>query len=147
MENRDFSVTLLLDQSPQEIFNAVKNVRAWWSATAKGNTANLHDEFMVDFGSHWWAFKIVEVVINEKMVWQVSGSYMPWNGNVHEWTDTTVHFEIFRAGVQMALRFTHRGLVPEFSCFKGCSKGWTGYMNVSLKNLIVTGIGAPDYAY
>ncbi len=77
MEKQNFSTTIFVDQSPQEIFNAVNNVRAWWSETIKGNTAGLHDEFMVDFDSHWWAFKIIETVPNQKVVWQVSGSYMP----------------------------------------------------------------------
>lgn len=147
MEKQNFSTTILVDQSPQDIFNAVNNVRAWWSATAKGNTTDLHDEFMVDFGSHWWAFRIIETVPSQKVVWQVSGSYMPWNEDKHEWTGTTLSFEISPKGAQTQLQFTHIGLVPQFSCFDGCSKGWSGYINVSLKNLITTGIGTPDYPY
>ncbi|WP_257667619.1 SRPBCC family protein [Parapedobacter tibetensis] len=147
MENQDFSTTILVDQSPQEVFNAVNNVRAWWSATTKGNTVNLHDEFMVDFGSHWWALRIIETVPDQKVGWQVSGSYMPWNEDQYEWTGTTVNFEISRSGTQTKLRFIHSGLVPQFSCFQGCSKGWAGYINISLKNLITTGIGTPDFPY
>jgi len=147
MENQDFSTTILLDQSPPEIFNAVNSVSDWWSTTAKGDTTALHDEFMVDFGSHWWAFRIIEIVPNQKVVWQVSGSYMPWNENKNEWTGTMVSFEISSSGTQTALRFTHKGLVPQFSCFEGCSEGWSGYINISLKNLITTGIGTPDYPY
>jgi hypothetical protein len=143
--NQNFSTIILVDKSPEDVFNIINNVHGWWSARIKGNTVNLHDEFMVDFGSHWWAFKIIEAVPGQKMVWQVTGSYMPWNEDQHEWTGTRVSFEISTRGAETQVRFTHIGLVPKFSCFQGCSKGWTGYIDISLKNLI--NIGTPDVAY
>ena len=145
--NQDFSTTILVYKSPNEVFNAINNVRGWWSAGTQGNTVSPEGEFMIDFGSHWWAFKIIETIPGQKVVWQVTGSYMPWNEDQHEWTGTRVSFEIWANGVQTQLRFTHIGLVPKFSCFQGCSKGWTGYIDISLKNLITTGIGTPDVAY
>ncbi|PSL33727.1 ATPase [Dyadobacter jiangsuensis] len=147
MKGENFSTTVLVDESPVEVFDAINKVREWWSKAAKGDSVLLHDEFMVDFGQHWWALRIIETVPAEKVVWQVTGSYMPWNEDKHEWTGTTLGFEISREGRQTQLRFTHFGLVPQFSCFAGCSKGWTGYVQISLKNLITTGVGTPDYPY
>lgn len=147
MKGENFNTTIMVDQSPMDVFDAVNNVRAWWCKAAKGDSIALHDEFMVDFVNHWWAMRIIETVPGEKVVWQVTGSYMPWNKNKHEWTDTTLAFEISDEGGQTKLRFTHFGLVPQFSCFDGCSKGWTGYINISLKSLIMTGTGTPDYPY
>lgn len=145
--NQDFSTIILVDKSPKDVFNIINNVHGWWSTRIKDNTVSLHDEFMVDFGSHWWAFKTIEAIPGQKMVWQVTGSYMPWNEDQHEWTGTRVSFEISTRGAETQVRFTHIGLVPKFSCFQGCSKGWTGYIDISLKNLINTGIGTPDVAY
>lgn len=144
MENQNFSSTIWVDHSPQEVFNAVNNVEAWWSKNVNGNTIALHDEFLLDFESHWWTFKIIEIVANKKVVWQVSGSYMPWNEDIYEWTDTTISFEISPDAAQTKLLFTHHGLVPQSSCFEDCLKGWSGYINISLKNLISTGIGKPN---
>ncbi|MHA4736882.1 SRPBCC family protein [Dyadobacter sp. MSC1_007] len=147
MEKQDFSTTISVDQPPREVFNAVNNVRAWWSEDTKGDSLALHDEFMVDFGAHWWALRIIESIPDQKVVWLVSGSYMPWNEHKHEWTGTTLSFEISRDGNQTTLQFSHVGLVPQFACYNGCSKGWTGYISISLKNLITTGVGTPDYPY
>lgn len=147
MKENNFGTTILVNESPQQVFKAVNNVRAWWSQTAKGDSDSLNDEFMVDFESHWWAFRIIEIIPYSKVVWQVSGSYMPWNEDKNEWTGTMLSFEIFEEGDHTSLRFTHVGLVPQFSCFDGCSKGWTGYIHISLKNLITKGSGTPDYPY
>jgi hypothetical protein len=147
MEKQNFSTTISVDQPARDVFNAVNDVRAWWSADAKGDSLALHDEFMVDFGAHWWALRIIESIPDQKVVWLVSGSYMPWNEHKHEWTGTTLSFEISRDSNQTTLQFSHVGLVPQFACYKGCSKGWTGYISISLKNLITTGVGTPDYPY
>ncbi|MDB5285213.1 MAG: hypothetical protein JWR05_162 [Mucilaginibacter sp.] len=68
MKDQDFSATLLIDKSPEEVYQAINNVRGWWSADSQGSTENLNNEFKLDFESHWWAFKIIETVPNEKVV-------------------------------------------------------------------------------
>lgn len=49
MSAADFTTTIAVDQSPEEVFNAVTNVRNWWSQEIEGNTAQLNDEFDYHF--------------------------------------------------------------------------------------------------
>lgn len=146
-QSQDFTTSILVEQSPQEVFNAVTNVRTWWSRNITRTTDKLNGEFKVDFEQHWWAFRIIELLPDERVVWYVTGSYMPWNKNETEWTDTQIRFDIAKRDSQTELLFTHIGLTPSSDCFEGCSKGWTGYMHKSLKALIKTGNGTPDTAY
>ena len=44
MKNQDFTATISVDQTPQEAFNAIKNVRGWWSENIEGGTSKLGDE-------------------------------------------------------------------------------------------------------
>jgi hypothetical protein len=147
MKSNSFSTEFLVEHSAKEVFNAINNVTGWWCLKTEGNTTKSNDTFKVDFQSHWWGFKIIELTPYEKVMWQVTDSYMPWNKNQNEWTDTKIVFEITKTGNQTRLQFTHVGLVPQFACFTGCSKGWTGYIKESLLNLITTGTGNPDYPY
>lgn len=145
--NNDLSTTISVDQSAREVYAAINNIRGWWSAGAKGNTSELHDEFLIDFKRHWWTFKIMETIPGQSVVWKCTGSYMPWNEDQYEWSGTTIHFEILEQDDKTVMRFTHKGLLPECSCYEGCLKGWTGYIQISLVNLLSKGIGTPDTAY
>jgi hypothetical protein len=146
-DNNDLSISITVAQTPHDVYSAINNVRGWWSSNAHGKTSRLHDEFLLDFKRHWWAFKIIETIPGKKVVWKCTGSYMPWNEDEHEWSGTIVEFEIFQFDSKTNLKFTHKGLLPQCACFEGCLKGWTGYIRISLANLIEKGIGTPDTAY
>jgi Activator of Hsp90 ATPase homolog 1-like protein len=146
MEVEDFTLVLSTDKSPKEVFDAVTNVRGWWSAKLKGNSKKQGDEFEFQYEDiHYSTQKLVEVIPNKKVVWLVTDSRLTFlKKDQGEWTNTKVCFEISEKGKMTEVRFTHLGLVPEIECFEACSEGWTHYLKNSLLKLINTGKGKPD---
>jgi hypothetical protein len=145
MTTSDFTTTLLVDQTPEEAFNAINNVRGWWSEEIEGTTNKLNDVFNYHFQDiHRCKIKIVELVPAKKVVWLVMENHFKFTKDTTEWTGTKIIFEISRKDGKTEVRFTHLGLVPEYECFEVCQEGWTSYIRSSLSGLITTGIGAPN---
>lgn len=145
MENQSFTATLLVSQTPEEVFAAVTNPRAWWSEEIEGGTAKLNDEFYYHYRDvHRCTMKLVEVVPGEKVVWHVLDNYFSFTEDQAEWKDTRPTFEISREGDKTRLRFTHQGLVPSHECYEICHNAWTNYITSSMYNLITTGKGRPN---
>ncbi|MBO9617124.1 MAG: SRPBCC domain-containing protein [Dyadobacter sp.] len=145
MSAQDFSATILVDQTPEEVFEAVTHVRGWWSEEIEGNTAALNDEFKYSYEDvHRCHIRLVEVVPAQRVVWLILDNYFKFTEDEKEWTGTRVVFDITRAGNQAQLQMTHQGLVPEFECFNICRDAWSFYVKDSLYNLITTGTGKPN---
>lgn len=145
MQEQNFMVRILFDQTPEEVFNAINNVRGWWSEALEGNSAKLNDEFIYRHKDiHYSKQLLIEVVPNEKVVWLVTDSNLSFVEHTTEWNNTKVCFEISQQNNKSQLLFTHIGLVPGCECFDGCSGGWSYYLNNSLVPLITTGKGNPD---
>ena len=145
METSDFTTTFLVDQTPEQAFKAITNVRGWWSEEIEGDTEKLNDEFTYHYEDvHYCQIKLIEVIPNQKVVWFVKYNYFKFTKDRSEWTGTKMSFEISEKGNKTEIRVTHHGLVPEFECFDICSNAWTQYIQQSLKNLITTGKGQPN---
>ena len=145
MNNHDFTTTLLVDHSSNEVFSAINNVRGWWSEEIEGSTDKLNDEFTYHFKDvHSAKMKIIEFIPDKKVVWQVMDNYFNFTTDKSEWKGTKIIFEISSEQNKTRLRFTHQGLVPSYECFDVCKDAWTDYLQNSLRNLIVKGKGQPN---
>jgi uncharacterized protein YndB with AHSA1/START domain len=143
-KNQDYSITLLLDNTPREVFDAITNTRGWWSEQIEGRTDAL-GEFKYRYQDvHRSTMKITELVPGRKVVWHVVDNYFNFIGDKTEWKDTDIVFEIEKKGDKTELRFAHVGLVPTYECYDVCSDAWRTYINGSLRNLITKGKGQPN---
>jgi hypothetical protein len=144
MNKQDFTTGFLVDQTPKEAFEAINNVRGWWTEGVDGNTEKQNDEFSVQFWNvHYSKQRLIDVGPFIKIVWLITESKLTFIADESEWTDTQVVFDITKKGEKTEIRFTHIGLVPQGECYNECTNAWSGYINNSLKNLITTGKGNP----
>ena len=145
MKTKGFSSSFTVDQSPQEAFDAINDVRGWWSGEIDGRTDKLGAKFTYRYKKfHRSTQKITELVPGKRVVWHVSDASLDFVEDRTEWNGTDIVFEIARKGDKTEVRFTHVGLVPRFQCYEGCSGAWGFYINDSLRSLIATGKGVPN---
>lgn len=145
MDAQNFTTKIVIDQTPEEVFDAINNVRGWWSQEIDGDTDKLGAEFNYHYKDvHRCKFKITEFVHGKKVVWHVVDNYFNFTKEKSEWKNTDIVFEIARKGNKTELRFTHVGLVPEYECYNICTDSWSSYINSSLHGLITKGKGNPN---
>lgn len=144
MEHKNFTTAIVVNKSPEQVFDAVNNVTAWWTENLTGKSQKMNDEFDVHFGDvHYSRQKLIEVIPGKKVVWLITDSRLNFIKDKSEWTNTKISFDITPQGDKTELRFTQWGLTPEVECYNACSGAWGDYINNSLRHLINTGKGNP----
>ena len=145
MKNKNYTTAFTVDQSPEEVFDAVNNVRGWWSEEIQGQTNKLGAQFKFHYENfHHSTHKITEFEHARKVVWHVPTARINFVNDKAEWDGTDIIFEIGRKRDKTELRFTHVGLVPAIECYDKCSNAWGFYINESLHDLITKGEGQPE---
>ncbi len=120
----------------------IADVSRWWARDFSGSAQKLGDSFTVRFGTTWVTFR-VSALTERSVAWTVTASQLPWLKDHHEWTGTTVEWEVVPTGKDCEIRFTHVGLTPEVECYGNCVDGWTRYVTGSLPHLFVGKPGNP----
>jgi hypothetical protein len=145
MKSQDYATSFTVDQTPEEAFAAINNVRGWWSGNIEGSTDKLGDEFTYRYEDvHYSKQKIAELIPGKKVVWLVLDSYLSFVEDKTEWNGTKITFEVSKKDKKTEVRFTHVGLVPDIECYGACSNAWGSYVNGSLRKLITRRKGHPN---
>ena len=145
MKDTNFTTAIAVDQTPEEAFAAINNVRGWWSGEIEGDTDKLGAKFTYRYKDlHRSDLKVTELVPGKKVVWHVLDTQLSFVKDQSEWNDTDIVFEIAAKDGKTEVRFTHIGLVPQYECFGSCSNAWSTLVNVNLRRLISTGKDQPN---
>lgn len=143
MSGTDYTFTYDVPQSPKEVYDAVLDVRGWWSRRISGDTDRL-GEFVYEVpGVHRAHLRITELASERRIVWHVIENWFASSPDVDEWAGSDIIFDVEPTGAGSRLTFTHIGLTPELECYENCATGWSRHALQSLHDLISSGAGAP----
>jgi hypothetical protein len=145
MKNQNFTTCISVNQSPEEVFKAITNVRGWWSGEIAGDSDRLGAEFTYRYRDvHRSKQRVTKFVPGKTVVWHVLDSELCFAKDQREWNDTDIVFDISEKDGKTEVRFTHEGLVPGSECYGSCSNAWGMLINGNLCKLITTGRSQPD---
>lgn len=145
MKDQNYRTSFTVDQSAEAVFEAVNNVRGWWSGAIEGSTDRLGAEFSYHYKDvHRSKQKITEFTPGKRVVWHVLDSDLSFVNDKSEWSGTDIVFDISEKDGKTEVRFTHIGLVPRYECYGNCSSAWGTLINGNLRGLITTGKAQPD---
>jgi uncharacterized protein YndB with AHSA1/START domain len=145
MTGTSFTTTFSVDRSPQQVFDAVNDVRAWWSQEIDGPTDVEGEEFVFRVKDlHRSRIRVSELVPGRRVVWTVLENYMSFVEDQTEWVDTEIRFDLAQRDGGTEVTFTHVGLLPDHECYDVCSTAWGYYLTESLPNLVMVGEGRPE---
>jgi hypothetical protein len=143
-----YRTVLLVDASPRAAYDAINDVRAWWSEDLEGGTASVDSVF--DFrGNHEGAnvhrarIRVTDLVPGELVAWHVETNEFTFTDDQDEWVGTRIVFELTPSDQGTRIGFRHEGLVPVHECYDVCSNAWSHFIHDSLRGLIETGRGEP----
>jgi uncharacterized protein YndB with AHSA1/START domain len=143
-KNKVVTISFMVDETPQQVFDAVTNVRGWWGESIQGGTRQQGDEFTYKHKDmHASRHRLTEVVPGKRVVWLTTESELNFVDDKDEWTGTTIVIGIGQKDGKTTVEFTH-DLTPALECFSDCSNAWGFYVGDSLRSLITTGKGKPD---
>lgn len=146
MSKQDMTFTLVVDQTPEQVFAAIADVRGWWPGKFTGETDKLGAEFTYRYKDmHTSTQRITEWLPGKRVVWHVTDCSLNFLEQKDEWNGTDIVFDIARKDGKTVLTFTHVGLTPKVECYAACLEGWGFCIEKSLYQLITTGKGVLDF--
>lgn len=111
--SKNYTTTILVDKDISTAFNSIKNFRAWWSEEIEGNTDILDESFFYHYKDvHLCKIKLIEMIANKKLVYQVIDNEFNFTKDKTEWINTKLIFDLSTEENKTKIVFTHEGLTP-----------------------------------
>jgi len=143
--DRGYSTSYTVEQTPEEVFAAILDVSAWWTGEIDGRTDELGAESGYRYPpQHYSRQRVVEFSPGRRLVWRVIDSDLSFVSEPAEWTGSEITFDVAPVPDGTEIRFTHVGLMPDVECYGQCSAAWLHLINGSLRSLITTGAALPE---
>lgn len=95
MSNQSYTTTYVVDQTPDEAFAAINNVRGWWTGDIERTTDQVGAVFTYRHEDiHYSKQRITELIPGQKITWHIVDATLTFAENPHEWIGTNITFEI-----------------------------------------------------
>ena len=134
-QSKSFSYSFMVNKKPLQLFDFLLYVNNWWVGfyheIITGDSTKLNEEFSFMAGGdiHYSKFKLVELIANQKIVWEVTDSNLSFLEETDEWTGTRMGFDLMEQDGITKITFMHFGLVPQFECYGQCTSAWRQYLD------------------
>lgn len=144
MKKQDYQSSIIAPVTSKEALDKISRVSEWWASNFEGKSRDLNDVFTVRFkGGDMYKVKLIELIPDKKIVWQVIESSQAWVANVTEWTGTKIVWEVSSQKDSTRIDMTHLGLTPKLECYGTCEKGWDYLLQKSLSRFLKENKGLP----
>jgi uncharacterized protein YndB with AHSA1/START domain len=118
-----------------EALTTIEGLSGWWATDTKGQTeVGGILEFRFEPGGI--DMKVLELNPAKRVLWEVTDGPAEWIG-------TKVRWELKQSGDYAIVLFAHEGWKEPVEFMYHCSTKWATFL-VSLKQLVETGVGAPE---
>ena len=104
MSDQNYTASFTVDQTPEQVFDAINNVRGWWSQAIEGDTDKLNAVFYYHYkNAHRCTIEVTEFAPGKRVVWHVLHNDFDFIEDKSEWQNTDVVFAIAKQGAKTEL--------------------------------------------
>jgi hypothetical protein len=139
----DLTIRFATARTPEEAYDAVVDVRSWWTGDITGDTDRVGAAFTYAVADvHRSVQEVTALDRGRLVVWSVTDARLSFVADPAEWIGSEIRFAIAPLADGSEIVFTHVGLSAALECFESCSDAWRWYVGTSLRQRIATGHGA-----
>ena len=144
--NASFTAAFSVDQTPEEAFRAINNVRGWWSEDIEGATDRGGGEVHLPVqGRPSLPDQGHRAGHRRRAAWRVLDNYFGFTHDKSELKDARSTSRSPRGTARPRSASPTSDWSPESECFDVCSNSWDFDLYTSLRALIRTGHGLPNH--